>query len=125
MERRHRKKILIADDHKLVAEACRNLLEPEFDVIAVVPDGCALVQAAEELRPDVVILDIFMPELNGLDAGDQVKSKDRSTKLIYLTMALGPDLAAEAVRRGASGYVLKQDNAEELVFAVRRVLRGE
>jgi len=125
MERRHRKKILIADDHKLVAEACRNLLEPEFDVIAVVPDGRALVQAAEELRPDVVILDIFMPELNGLDAGDQVKSKDRSTKLIYLTMALGPDLAAEAFRRGASGYVLKQDNAEELVFAVRRVLRGE
>jgi len=125
MERRHRKKILIADDHKLVAEACRNLLEPEFDVIAVVPDGRALVQAAEELRPDVVILDIFMPELNGLDAGEQVKSKDRSTKLIYLTMALGPDLAAEAFRRGASGYVLKQDNAEELVFAVRRVLRGE
>src|SRR5215831_14002773 len=125
MEAPHRPKILIADDHKLVAEACGNLLEPEFDIIAVVSDGRASIQAAEKLRPDVAILDIFMPELNGLDAGEQVKSKDRSTKLIYLTMALGPDLAAEAFRRGASGYVLKQDNAEELVFAVRRVLRGE
>jgi DNA-binding NarL/FixJ family response regulator len=125
MDSRHRPRVLIADDHKLVAEACKSLLEPEFDVVAVVPDGRALLQASEELRPDVVILDISMPELNGLDAGEQIKHKNRSVKLIYLTMALGPDVAAEAFRRGASGYVLKQCNAEELLIAVRRVLRGE
>lgn len=125
MNGRHRPRVLIADDHKLVAEACKSLLEPEFDVVAVVPDGRALLQATEELHPDVVILDISMPELNGLDAGEQIKHKNRSTKLIYLTMALGPDIAAEAFRRGASGYVLKQCNAEELLIAVRRVIRGE
>ncbi len=125
MNSRHRPRILIADDHKLVAEACKSLLEPEFDVVAVVPDGRALLQVTEELHPDVVILDISMPELNGLDAGEQIKRKNRSIKLIYLTMALGPDVAAEAFRRGASAYVLKQCNAEELLIAVRRVLRGE
>ena len=125
MENRHRAKILIADDHRLVAEACKNLLEPEFEVVAMVTDGRALLQAAAEVRPDIVILDISMPQLNGLDAGEQIKQKNRSTKLIYLTMALGPDVVAEAFRRGASGYVLKQCNAEELTIAVRRVLRGE
>jgi DNA-binding NarL/FixJ family response regulator len=125
MENRHRARILIADDHRLVAEACKNLLEPEFEVVAMVTDGRALLQAAAELHPDVVILDISMPQLNGLDAGEQIKQKSRSTKLIFLTMALGPDVAAEAFRRGASGYVLKQCNAEELTIAVRRVLRGE
>jgi DNA-binding NarL/FixJ family response regulator len=125
MENRHRARVLIADDHKLVAEACKGLLEPEFDVVGTVSDGRALLQAAAELRPDVVILDISMPQLNGLDAGEQIKQKSRGTKLIFLTMMLGPDVAAEAFRRGASGYVLKHCNAEELVVAVRRVLRGE
>jgi DNA-binding NarL/FixJ family response regulator len=125
MENRHRARVLIADDHKLVAEACKGLLEPEFDVVGIVSDGRALLQAATELRPDVVILDISMPQLNGLDAGEQIKQKSRGTKLIFLTMMLGPDVAAEAFRRGASGYVLKHCNAEELVIAVRRVLRGE
>jgi DNA-binding NarL/FixJ family response regulator len=125
MENRHRARVLIADDHKLVAEACKGLLEPEFDVVGTVSDGRALLQAAAELRPDVVILDISMPQLNGLDAGEQIKQKSRGTKLIFLTMMLGPDVAAEAFRRGASGYVLKHCNAEELVIAVRRVLRGE
>jgi DNA-binding NarL/FixJ family response regulator len=125
MENRHRARILIADDHKLVAEACKNLLEPEFDVVAMVTDGRALLQAAADLHPDVIILDISMPQLNGLDAGEQIKQKSRATKLIFLTMALGPDVAAEAFRRGASGYVLKQCSAEELTIAIRRVLRGE
>jgi DNA-binding NarL/FixJ family response regulator len=125
MENRHRARVLIADDHKLVAEACKGLLEPEFDVVGTVSDGRALLQATAELRPDVVILDISMPQLNGLDAGEQIKQKSRGTKLIFLTMMLGPDVAAEAFRRGASGYVLKHCNAEELVIAVRRVLRGE
>jgi DNA-binding NarL/FixJ family response regulator len=125
MENRHRARVLIADDHKLVADACKGLLEPEFDVVGTVSDGRELLQAAAELRPDVVILDISMPQLNGLDAGEQIKQKSRGTKLIFLTMMLGPDVAAEAFRRGASGYVLKHCNAEELVIAVRRVLRGE
>jgi DNA-binding NarL/FixJ family response regulator len=125
MENRHRARVLIADDHKLVAEACKGLLEPEFDVVGTVSDGRALLQATSELRPDVVILDISMPQLNGLDAGEQIKQKSRGTKLIFLTMMLGPDVAAEAFRRGASGYVLKHCNAEELVIAVRRVLKGE
>jgi len=125
MENRHRARILIADDHVLVAEACKSLLEPEFEIVGMVADGRALLQAASELRPDVVILDISMPQLNGLDAGEQVKQKNRATKLIYLTMIQGPDVAAEAFRRGASGYVLKHCSAEELIVAVRRVLRGD
>jgi len=122
---RHRTKILIADDHTLVAEACRGLLEPEFEVVGIVADGRSLVQAAAELHTNVVIADIAMPQLNGLDAGEQVKQKDHSVKLIYLTMNLRPEVAAEAFRRGASGYVLKHCSAEELVVAVRRVMRNE
>src|SRR5215475_7000689 len=95
-----RPRILIADDHRLVGDACKNLLEPEFDVVGVVPDGRALLQAVQELHPDVVILDIAMPELNGLDAGELIKQRNRSIKLIYLTMTMGPDVAAEAFRRG-------------------------
>jgi DNA-binding NarL/FixJ family response regulator len=125
MVNRHRARVLIADDHKLVAEACKSLLEPEFDVVGTVFDGYALLKAVTELRPDVVILDISMPLLNGLDAGEQIKQKNRATKIIYLTMMVGPEIAAEAFRRGASGFVLKHSNAEELVFAVRRVLLCE
>jgi len=125
MEGRHRSKILIADDHKLVAEACKKLLEPEFEVVGIVGDGRTLLQQAAELHPDVVVLDIAMPQLNGLDAGQQLKQKHRSLKLIYLTMNVAPEVAAEAFRRGASGYVLKHCTAEELIVALRRVLRGE
>jgi DNA-binding NarL/FixJ family response regulator len=125
MENRHRARILIADDHVLVAEACKSLLEPEFEVVGMVADGRALLQAAADLRPDIIILDISMPQLNGLDAGEQVKQRSRATKLIYLTMIMGPDVAAEAFRRGASGYVLKHCSADELIVAVRRVLRGD
>jgi DNA-binding NarL/FixJ family response regulator len=125
VESRHRPRLLIADDHVLIAEACKNLLEPEFQVVGVVSDGHALLKAAPELKPDVVILDIAMPQLNGLDAGEQIKQKNHAIKLIYLTMNVRPDVAAEAFRRGASGYVLKHCTAEELIVAIRRVLRGE
>ena len=120
-----RPKILIADDHTLVAEACKNLLDREFDVVGIVPDGRTLLQAASEMRPDVVIADIAMPEMNGLDAGEQLKRKNRELKLIFLTMNVRPDLAAEAFRRGASAYVVKHCTAEDLIVAVRRVLKGE
>lgn len=120
-----RPRILIADDHRLIAEACKGLLEPEFDVVGIVPDGRALMEAIARLQPDVVILDISMPELNGLDAGTQVKAERRNIKLVYLTMDSRPRIAAEAFRRGASGFVLKHGPVEEMCIAVRRAIRGE
>jgi DNA-binding NarL/FixJ family response regulator len=121
----NRKRILIAEDHTLVAEAYKRLLEPEYEVVGIVADGRTLLDAAVELHPDVVILDISMPQLNGLDAGELIKQKNYSLKLIYLTMNSSPDVAAEAFRRGGSAYVVKQSSAEELLIALRRVLRGE
>lgn len=125
MENRHRGRLLIADDHLLLAEACKKLLEPEFEVVGIADNGRALLRMASELRPDVVILDIAMPQLNGLDAGEQVKHLLPSVKLVFLTMNTAPDVAAEAFRRGASGYVLKSSAAEELITAVRRALKSE
>jgi DNA-binding NarL/FixJ family response regulator len=119
-----RPRILIADDHILIAEAYKGLLEPEFQVVGIVADGRELLERLDELQPDVVILDISMPLLNGLDAGERIKHLRRQTKIIYVTAATSPDVAAEAFRRGASGYVLKHGDAEELHTAVRRVIRG-
>ena len=120
-----RPRILIADDHNLVAELCKRLLETEFDVVGVVVDGRALVRAAGELRPDVIVLDIAMPVLNGLDAGRQIKKSLPAVKLVYLTMNPDVEVAAEAFRRGAHGYLLKTCAAGELVLGVREVLRGK
>ena len=121
-----RPRILIADDHNLVAELCKRLLETaEFDVVGVVVDGRALVRAAGELRPDVVVLDIAMPVLNGLDAGQQIRKSLPAVKLVYLTMNPDVEVAAEAFRRGAHGYLLKTCAAGELVLGVREVLRGK
>jgi len=125
MEHRPRARLLIADDHTLLAEACKSLLEPEFEVAGIVNNGRALLRLACELKPEVVILDIAMPQLNGLDAGDQIKRLLPTTKLIFLTMNMSPEVAAEAFRRGASGYVVKSSAAEELVRAIRRALRSE
>jgi DNA-binding NarL/FixJ family response regulator len=121
----NRSRVLIADDHNLVAELCKRLLEVEFEVIGIVSDGRALVRAAAELRPDVVVVDVAMPVLNGLDAGRQVKEMLPAVKLVYLTMNQDVELAAEAFRRGASGYLLKTCAAAEMVLAVREVLRGK
>jgi DNA-binding NarL/FixJ family response regulator len=118
-------RILIADDHQLMADACKNLLEPEFLVVGIVTDGRHLADAVAEFKPDIILLDIYMPRLNGLDAGEQVKKKNPRIKLIFLTMTLAADVAAEAFRRGASGYVLKQSAGTELLLAVRKVNRGE
>jgi DNA-binding NarL/FixJ family response regulator len=124
MESRHRTRLLIADDHNLVAEACKSFLEPEFEVVGIVNDGRALLQAALELKPDILILDITMPLLNGLDAGEQLKSSLPSLKLVYLTMNMSPEVAAEAFRRGASAYLPKSTAAKELLTAIRDVRRG-
>jgi len=108
----------------LVAGAFKALLEPEFHVVGIVKNGRALIESLRELRPDVIILEISMPQLNGLDAGARIKEQNPSVKLIYVTVASSADVAAEAFRRGASGYVLKHDGAEEIRMAVRRAICG-
>jgi DNA-binding NarL/FixJ family response regulator len=122
--RSNRPHIIIADDHALVADLCKRLLEPEFEVVATVGDGRALVRIAATLKPQVIVIDIGMPLLNGLDAGYQVKQLMGSAKLVFLTMNTDPSLVAEAFRCGASGYLLKTCAASELTIAVREVLNG-
>lgn len=121
----NRPRILIADDHKLVADLCKRLLEAEFDVVGVVYDGRAMVRAAGELKPDVIVVDVAMPVLNGLDAGRQVKEMLPTVQLVYLTMNSDVDVAAEAFQRGASAYLLKTCAAAEMLVAVRTVLQGK
>jgi DNA-binding NarL/FixJ family response regulator len=125
MEHRHRARLLIADDHTLLAEACKSLLEPEFDVVGITDNGRTLLRMVCQSRPDVVILDIAMPQLNGLDACDQIKSLVPATKVVFLTMNMSPEVAADAFRRGASGFVVKSSAAEELLRAIRRALKSE
>jgi DNA-binding NarL/FixJ family response regulator len=117
-------RVIIADDHKMVAELFREVLAPEFDVVAMVENGQELVSAAALLRPDIVLADISMPILNGLDAGQQVKEVSPATKVIIVTMNPDPEIAAEAFHRGISGYVVKTCDASELVNALKDVLRG-
>lgn len=117
-------KILLADDHTLVAEAFKRLLEPEFDVVGTVADGRALLRTAPELQPDVVLVDLSMPLLNGLDAGKQLKQLSPGIKIIVVTMNEDPDIAADTMDKWASGYLLKKSAGSELLKAVRDVLRG-
>ncbi len=119
-----RARVLLADDHTIFLDALAKLLEPEFEVVGVVTDGRALVSQAPDLKPDVVVLDIGMPLLNGLDAGQQVKERRPETRLIFLTQNQDPNFAAEAFRRKASGYLLKNSAATELVTAIREAMRG-
>jgi len=123
--RSNRARILIADDHTLVAELCKRLLEMEFEVVGIVGNGRDLVRAAAQLKPDVIVVDVAMPVLNGLDAGEQVKEMWPAIKLIFLTMNPDPQVAAEAFRRGGSAYLLKTCASAEMVVAVREVLRGK
>jgi len=117
-------RVVLADDHALVRVAFEKLLAAECDIVGQVGDGRALVAAVETLKPDVVVLDISMPLLNGLEAGRQIKQKSRDVKLVFLTMNEDPDLAAEAFRAGASGYLLKSSAASELMTAIREVTQG-
>lgn len=125
VQKNHRPRVLIADDHTLVAESCKKLLEGEFEVVGTVADGRALLRAVPELRPDVAVVDVAMPLLNGLDAGEQLRQTAPQVKLVFLTMNTDADLAAEAFRRGASGYLLKTCAASELSAAIREVLKGK
>ena len=119
-----RPRILMADDHLMLLEAFKALLEPDYEVVGTVTDGRRLLDEFARVHPDVVLLDIAMPLLNGLDAGRQLKAQRRSVKLIYLTMNPDPQLASEALRLGASGYVLKSSAAQELKQAIQEALRG-
>lgn len=116
--------VLLADDHTMIAEAFRHLLEPHYQIVATVTDGRALLETALELKPDVVVVDVGMPLLNGLSAGQQLKQRMRKTKLVFVTMNEDPDVAAEALRTGASAYLLKSSAASELLKSIHEVLRG-
>jgi DNA-binding NarL/FixJ family response regulator len=116
--------LVLADDHAVVAEGLGALLREKFTLLRTVHDGRALVAAAAELNPDVVVTDISMPLLNGLDAIRQIKSARPATNIIILTMHIEPDLAVQAFRAGALGYLLKASAGEELVEAVRQVAQG-
>jgi DNA-binding NarL/FixJ family response regulator len=102
-----------------------NLLEPEFEVVGIVADGQALLEKAPDLKPDIIVLDVGMPLLNGLEAGKRIKSLVRTVKIVYLTMNNDLGIAAEAFRLGASGYLLKTSAASELASAIREVLKGK
>ena len=119
-----RPRVLIADDHAILLDAFRRLLEPAYEVVGTVTDGQALVQAAETLKPDVILADISMPHLNGLDAAERLLQRVPDVKLLFLTVNEDPETALEAIRRGAAGYLLKKSAAAELFEAIRLVLRG-
>jgi DNA-binding NarL/FixJ family response regulator len=119
-----RARVLLADDHTLITDALRKLLEGEFDIVGSVADGRALLTAAAQLRPDVVVLDIGMPLLNGLDAAGRLREQSPEIKVVYLTQNRDPNVAAEAFRRKAAGYLLKNSAASELSVAIREALHG-
>ena len=116
-------RIIIADDHTLLVEAFEKLLAPECEILAKVADGRALVKAVRELHPDLVVLDVTMPLLNGLDAARQIKQIDASVRLVFVTMNEDPDVAAEAFRAGAAAYLLKRSAGAELLTAIREAMK--
>jgi DNA-binding NarL/FixJ family response regulator len=116
--------VLLADDHVIVTDGLFSLLKEQFEVVGAVGNGNQLVAEATRLRPDVIVADISMPELSGLEAMRQLKARRIDAKVIFLTMHGDPHIATEAVRAGASGYVLKHSAGEELVTAIEQVLQG-
>ena len=120
-----RPRIILADDHTMVLEGFRKLLEPEVDVVGTASDGESLLKAASRMKPDVIILDIGMPLLSGMNAGRELKKSMPRTKLVVLTMNEDPDVAREALRQWASAYLLKKSAGSELIKAVREVLKNK
>lgn len=118
-------RVILADDHTLVAEALSNLMAPHFEVVAKVADGRALLDSAKLLKPDVIVLDVAMPLMNGLEAGRQLKEKMPAVKFVFLTMNEDPELAVGAMKAGASGYLLKKSASSELLQAIHAALRGK
>jgi len=124
MNGKRRPRVLLADDHRIVAEGLRSLLEEEFELAGIVEDGRAMVKAARELRPDVIVADISMPLLNGIDALAQLKQHDPKVRVVFLTMHRDAAYARRALDAGAAGFVLKHSATAELVLAVRAALQG-
>ena len=117
--------VLLADDHRMVAEGLRGILEEEFELVGIVEDGRALLEAAEELRPDVIVADITMPHLNGLDALPILRKKHPKTKVVFLTQHQEPAYARRALEAGASGFVVKHAAPAELVMAIKAALKDD
>jgi DNA-binding NarL/FixJ family response regulator len=121
----HRPRVLLADDHLMVAEALTSLLTPEFDLVGVVEDGRQLIEAAGKLRPDVIVADIAMPHLNGIDALIRLREEGYKVPVVFLTMHRDVTFARRALEAGASGFVLKHSASVELVAALHAALRGK
>lgn len=117
-------RVILADDHTILAEAFSKLLEPHFEIVATVSDGFALLEIAPQVKPDVIVVDISMPLLNGLEAARRLKKLLPAVKIIFLTMNEDPDLAVDAMHSGASGYLLKSSAASELIRAIQLSLKG-
>ena len=120
----HRPRVLLADDHLLVAEALKSLLSPAFDLVGVVEDGRALVEEARRLRPDVIVADVTMPHLNGIDALVRLRQEGDPVPVVFLTMQQDVSFARRALEAGASGFVLKHSAPTELIAALRAALEG-
>jgi DNA-binding NarL/FixJ family response regulator len=116
--------ILLADDHAIVTEGLASLLRSEFSLVGTVADGARLIEAARQLRPDVIVTDVAMPGMSGLEALRRLKADAIAAKVIFLTMHADAELAAEALRAGASGFVVKHAAGKELIAAIHSVLRG-
>jgi DNA-binding NarL/FixJ family response regulator len=117
-------RVLLADDHRIVTEGLKGLLEEEFELVGIVEDGRAMVAAARKLRPDVIVADISMPHLNGIDALAHLKRENPDVRVVFLTMHRDAAYARRALEAGASGFVLKHSAPAELVLAVRAGLQG-
>jgi DNA-binding NarL/FixJ family response regulator len=117
-------RVLLADDHKIVLDGLKSLLEPEFELAGTVGDGRALVSAVEQLHPDVIVVDISMPLLNGIEAVRQIKKLDKQVKVVFLTMHPDVTYAIRAFEAGASGYVLKHSASSELLTAIHEAMKG-
>jgi DNA-binding NarL/FixJ family response regulator len=122
---KHRPRVLLADDHTMLLDAFRRLLEPRCEIVGTASDGRALLELAASTRPDVIILDIGMPRLNGMDACAQLRRKMPGVRLVFLTVNEDPDIAAEAIGLGASGYLLKNSASGELFTAIEHALTGK
>ena len=120
----NRTRILLADDHRMLLDALVSLLAKDFEVVGVVRDGGALIEMAGRLRPDIIVLDISMPEVDGIDAARILQKEGNRAKILFLSMYADLPLVEEAFRTGASGYMLKEGGVDELVKAIQCVSRG-
>jgi DNA-binding NarL/FixJ family response regulator len=117
-------RIILLDDHRILLDAVKGIIEPEFDVVGIFDDARTALEECSKLRPDIIVLDVGMPGMNGISAAEEFRHLLPKTKIVFLTMNRDMDIASEAFRLGASGYVLKTAAASELVHCIRDVLRG-